>query len=78
MHLGLAQLVDPRLRLLTDESRAFHENRATGRGPNSPEELRAIRAGLPEPAPASPPAVEELVAATDAASRYGSTLPRTR
>ncbi|WP_280416987.1 alpha/beta hydrolase [Nocardia carnea] len=63
MHLGLSQLIDPHLRLLTDESRAFYDNRAAGRGPNSPEELRAIRAGLPEPAAASPPAVEELVAA---------------
>lgn len=63
MHFGLTDLIDPRLRPLTGESRAFYASRAAGRGPNSPEELRAVRAGLPEPAPASPPAVEEIVAA---------------
>ncbi|MFD6155323.1 alpha/beta hydrolase [Nocardia sp. NPDC060256] len=61
MHLGLATLIDPRLRLLVAESRAFYEKRAAGRGPNSSAELRIVRAGVAEPAPASPPAVEELV-----------------
>ncbi|MEV6825132.1 alpha/beta hydrolase [Amycolatopsis sp. NPDC051102] len=63
MRLGLAQLIDPRLRLLVEESRAFYENRAAGRGPSSVEELRAVRAGAAKPAPANPPAVEELVTA---------------
>jgi acetyl esterase/lipase len=63
MHLGLANLIDPRLLLLVDESRAFYEKRAAGRGPNSVEELRTVRAGAAKPAPASPPAVEELVVA---------------
>jgi len=63
MHLGLANLIDPRLLLLVDESRAFYEKRAAGRGPNSVQELRTVRAGAAKPAPASPPAVEELVVA---------------
>jgi acetyl esterase len=63
MHLGLANLIDPRLLLLVDDSRAFYEKRAAGRGPNSVEELRTVRAGAAKPAPASPPAVEELVVA---------------
>ena len=61
MHLGLANLIDSRLRPLVDESRAFYEQRAAGRGPSSLEELRTVRAGAAKPAPASPPAVEELV-----------------
>jgi acetyl esterase/lipase len=63
MHLALANLIDPRLLLLVDDSRAFYEKRAAGRGPNSVEELRTVRAGAAKPAPASPPAVEELVVA---------------
>ena len=63
MHLGLTDLIDTRLELLTEESRAYYENRAAGRGPNSLRELRAVRAGMPDPSPASPAAVEELVAA---------------
>jgi len=60
MHLGLSNLIDPRLRLLVDESRAFYEKRPAGRGPSSWEELRTARADA-KPAPASPPAVEEFV-----------------
>jgi acetyl esterase/lipase len=63
MRLGLANLIDPRLLLLVDESRAFYEKRTAGRGPNSVEELRTVRAGAAKPAPASPPAIEELVVA---------------
>ncbi|NNH72337.1 alpha/beta hydrolase [Nocardia uniformis] len=63
MQLGLANLIDPRLHLLVDESRAFYEKRTAGRGPNSSEELRTFRAGVAEPTPATPPAVEELVVA---------------
>ncbi|MEV6644392.1 alpha/beta hydrolase [Amycolatopsis sp. NPDC051371] len=63
MHLGLANLIDPRLLLLVADSRAFYEKRAARRGPNSVEELRTVRASAAKPAPASPPAVEELVAA---------------
>lgn len=63
MHLGLANLIDPRLRLLVDESGAFYEKHTAGQGPNSLEELRTVRAGVAKPAPASPPAVEELVMA---------------
>ncbi|MFD6102212.1 alpha/beta hydrolase [Nocardia salmonicida] len=61
MQLGLADLIDPRLRVLADESRAFYEKRSPGRGPNSLEELRAVRSGAADPAPVSPPPVEELV-----------------
>lgn len=63
MHLGLTDLIDSRLRLLVDESRAFYEKRPAGRGPNSVAELRTVRAAGADPAPANPPAVEELVAA---------------
>lgn len=63
MQLGLANLIDPRLMLLVDDSRAFYERRAAGRGPTSAEELRAVRARAAKPASARPPAVEELVAA---------------
>jgi len=63
MHLGLANLIDPRLPLLVDDLRAFYEKRAAGRGPSNVEELRTVRASAAKPAPASPPAVEELVAA---------------
>ncbi|MFI1237133.1 alpha/beta hydrolase [Nocardia salmonicida] len=61
MQLGLADLIDPRLRVLADESRAFYEKRSAGRGPNTLEELRAVRSSAADPAPVSPPPVEELV-----------------
>ncbi|MEV6773424.1 alpha/beta hydrolase [Nocardia sp. NPDC051030] len=61
MDLGLTNLIDPRRRLLADQSRAFYEKRPAGRGPNSSEELRAFRAAVASPAPANPPAVEEFV-----------------
>jgi acetyl esterase len=63
MKLGLAQLIDPRLLPLVDESRAFYARRVAGRGPGSREELRAARADTTAPAPAYPPAVEELARA---------------
>ncbi|WP_280235978.1 alpha/beta hydrolase [Nocardia cyriacigeorgica] len=63
MRLGLTDLIDPRLRLLVDESRAFYEQRAAGRGPSGFEELRAVRAGAGKPAPVEPPAVGELAVA---------------
>ncbi|MBF6428109.1 alpha/beta hydrolase [Nocardia cyriacigeorgica] len=63
MRLGLDDLIDPRLRLLADESRGFYENRPPGRGPRDFEELRAVRAGAGDPAPVDPPAVDEVVEA---------------
>ncbi|WP_067535897.1 alpha/beta hydrolase [Nocardia crassostreae] len=61
MQLGLTNLIDPHLRQFVDESRTFYENRSAGRGPNGFAELRTFRAEAAAPAPASPPAVEELV-----------------
>ena len=63
MNLGVNDLIDPRLRPLVEESRAFYANRVAGRGPSSWEELRTVRAGVAAPAPSNPPAVEELVRA---------------
>ncbi|WP_194818823.1 alpha/beta hydrolase [Nocardia sp. XZ_19_385] len=60
MELGLTALIDPRLWPLVDESRAFYEKRAAGRGPNGVAELHAFRAAAADTAPADPPAVEEL------------------
>ncbi|MFC9897252.1 hypothetical protein ACFVMC_26485 [Nocardia sp. NPDC127579] len=54
MRLGLADLIDPRLRALAERSRAFYENRTAGRGPNGVAELREYRAAAPAPAPSSP------------------------
>lgn len=61
MEFGLVHLTDPRLSELVAESRAFYARRAAGRGPSSPEELRAIRAMATTPAPSDPPAVIEVV-----------------
>lgn len=63
MKLGLTHLIDERLRPLVEGSRAFYANRPAGRGPSSWQDLCAVRAGLPVPAAAQPPAVEELVSA---------------
>ncbi|MFE6858295.1 alpha/beta hydrolase [Nocardia sp. NPDC057668] len=63
MDLGLANLIDPRLLPLVDDSHSFYEKRTAGRGPNGAEELRAMRAGAAKPALASPPPIEELVTA---------------
>ncbi|MGI8576478.1 MAG: alpha/beta hydrolase [Nocardioidaceae bacterium] len=61
MEFGLVHLTDPRLSGLVAESRAFYARRVAGRGPNSPEELPAIRAMSATPAPSDPPAVVEVV-----------------
>ncbi|HVA59743.1 MAG TPA: alpha/beta hydrolase [Mycobacteriales bacterium] len=61
MKLGLTQLIDSRLLPLVEGSRAFYAKRAAGRGPDSWEELRAVRADLVAATPSQPPAVEELV-----------------
>lgn len=61
MNLGLSPVIDPRLVPLAEASRAFYANRTAGRGPRSWEELTIARARLAEPAPAQPPAVEEVV-----------------
>jgi hypothetical protein len=37
VHLGLADLIDPRLLPLVDEPRAFYAERAAGRDPNGVE-----------------------------------------
>ena len=63
MELGLASLVDPRLRELVAESRAFYARRAPGRGPRDAAELRAARAAAAAPTPSDPPAVVEVARA---------------
>ncbi|NUS44109.1 MAG: alpha/beta hydrolase fold domain-containing protein, partial [Mycobacteriaceae bacterium] len=63
MRLGLADLIDPSLVPLVDESRMYYEGRTAGRGPSSAAELHAVRAAVAEPVPASPPAVEALAVA---------------
>ncbi|MEU5940583.1 alpha/beta hydrolase [Micromonospora sp. NPDC047548] len=61
MEFGLVHLTDPRLAGFVAESRAFYARRVAGRGPSSPEELRAMRAMATAPAPSYPPAVVEVV-----------------
>jgi acetyl esterase len=61
VEFGLVHLTDPRLSGFVAESRAFYARRVAGRGPSSPEELRANRAMAAAPAPSYPPAVVEVV-----------------
>ncbi|MET8875634.1 alpha/beta hydrolase [Nocardia sp. NPDC004604] len=61
MRFTLSDLADPCLRPLVDETRAFYDKRGARRGPNCAEDLHAVRAEYAHPAPANPPAVEELV-----------------
>jgi acetyl esterase/lipase len=57
-------LVDPALGELVEESRAFYAARASGRGPQSRDELEAFRAAQKAPAvAASSPSVETVEAA---------------
>jgi acetyl esterase/lipase len=49
-----------------DEARNFYHSRAAGRGPSTPEELTQARSRRSAPAPADPPAIEELVEASGA------------
>jgi acetyl esterase/lipase len=63
MNLGRARLIDPRLLSLVEQTSEFYANRPAGRGPADQEELRAVRARLSDPAPADPPAVEEIASA---------------
>jgi acetyl esterase/lipase len=63
MKLDLDRLIDPRLRPLDEESRAFYADRVPGRGPGSWEELRAVRASAAAPAVPDPLPAEELVGA---------------
>lgn len=63
MQFGLTSLVDPRLLPLVADSRAFYAQRTAGRGPDSLEQLRVVRAAVTDPIPSNPPAVEELVVA---------------
>lgn len=63
MKLGLDHLTDPRLLPLREETRAFYADRVPGRGPSSAEELRAIRAAVPAPAPSQPAPTEETISA---------------
>ncbi|MGW2091987.1 alpha/beta hydrolase [Promicromonospora sukumoe] len=60
MNLGLSHLIGPRLLPLVEETSAFYAHRPAGQGPGNPEELRAVRARLANPAAADPPAVEEV------------------
>lgn len=61
MEFGLVHLTDPRLSGIVAESRALYARRVAGRGPSSPEELRAMRAMAAAPALSYPPAVVEVV-----------------
>jgi acetyl esterase/lipase len=61
MKLGVANLINPRLLPLVEESRAFYANRVAGRGPRSQEELHAVRSTLATPASSHSPLVEEVV-----------------
>jgi acetyl esterase/lipase len=63
VEFGLVHLIDPRLVGFVAESRAFYARRVAGRGPSSPEELRAMRATAVAPAPSDPPPVVEVVRA---------------
>ncbi|THG33295.1 alpha/beta hydrolase [Naasia lichenicola] len=59
MRLGLSQLIDSRLQPLIGPTRAFYEQRGTGRGPADWTELQATRASLSRPASSNPrPRVE--------------------
>ena len=49
-----------------EESRAFYRSRPAGRGPSTLERLHDMRARRAAPAPADPPAVEEVVGARGA------------
>ncbi|TMQ91501.1 alpha/beta hydrolase [Actinomadura soli] len=46
-----------------DEARDFYRTRAAGRGPSTLAELKEVRAKRSAPAPADPPAIEEVVEA---------------
>jgi acetyl esterase len=48
-----------------DEARDFYASRAAGRGPSTPEELKAARAKRSAPPAADPPAVEETIEAAE-------------
>ena len=65
MDPALTEPVDPRLLPLVECSRAFYADRAAGRGPGSPEELHAARAGLPAPTASQPPAVDLVACVGD-------------
>jgi len=60
VEFGLIHLTDPRSALV-EESRAFYAQRVAGRGPDSLEELWALRAMEVTPAPSDPPAVIEVL-----------------
>jgi acetyl esterase/lipase len=61
VEFGLGHLTDPRLAEFVADSRDFYARRVAGRGPSSPEELRAMRAAAPAPVPSSPPALVQVV-----------------
>ncbi|QCQ92964.1 alpha/beta hydrolase [Rhodococcus sp. SGAir0479] len=50
-----------------DETRQFYRSRPSGRGPAGREELMEARAATPPPAPAEPPATEEVADGTGSA-----------
>ena len=60
MRFELPSLIDPELWPKVDESRAFYARRPAGRGPNSLEELRALRASAVAPAEIDPRPITEL------------------
>nr|WP_198034625.1 alpha/beta hydrolase [Kitasatospora arboriphila] len=56
-------MIDPELRSLADESRAFYARRQSGRGARNPDELQAFRLQAPAPAVCEPQPVIEHVSA---------------
>lgn len=63
MRCELADLIDPQLLSLVEESRAFYARRAPGRGPSSLSELLEVRRAMPVPAECQPAPTVETVSA---------------
>ena len=78
MKLGLDHLTDPRLLSLAEASRTFYANRVPGRGPNSWDELSAIRASLVDPPPSEPAPLEETISAGGRSVRVRIHAPTAR
>lgn len=63
MNSDLSPFIDPALLSLVDESREFYSRRPAGRGPSNLNELRKVRAAVPQPAECVPPPSMEVVSA---------------